>query len=198
MKNINVLIDKYGTNVQLNGNTTKAFLDEQKNNQYKKSSLKSYSTFSTKVILTKEEINPQDEFLIYGKSYLVLEIIDIPTIGNEVVYCETGLFENDFINELHIYNQSLEMSGCNLPSGYDLSYLTVMSRIKTVKPNDYLQFSLQGAKVATHIFTIRYDNAIKISDLIHFGDRRFEILYLNNIDEMSIFLEMSCIEVLNA
>lgn len=195
MSKINTLIDKYGTEVKVNDEKSKAFIDEQQSSRYKKSKL--YSSLNTCVVLTKEVIEQDAKLEILGKNFLVLETIDIPIIGNEVQYCETGLFEDDFIHELKFYKQSVGMKGCNLPSSKSEPYSTYKARIRTKKASDYIQLSLQGAKVPTHTFTIMYEEGVATSDLLHWGDRRFEILSIENIDEQNIFLEMSCIEVLN-
>lgn len=196
MSDINVLIDEYGTDIKINDTNTVAFLDVQQASRYKRSKL--YSSFNTCVILTKEIVGQDDKLLIDGKDYLVLETIDIPKINDEVQYCETGLFEDDFVHTVQFYNQSLSMSGCNLPSANDTPYSEYKARIRTKKPTDYLQYSLQGQKVSTHTITIFYQDGVSASDLIHWGDRRFEVLFMENIDEKNVFLEISCLEVLNA
>lgn len=194
MSNINYLIDKYGTDIKVDTIDKRAFLDEQKSSRYKKSKL--FSSLNTCVILTKQIIEQEAKLEILGKNYLVLETIDVPMVNDEVQYCETGLFEDDFIHTMNFYQQSLNMSGCNLPSAEETPYSTYKARIRTKKPNDYLQYSLQGNKVPTHTITILYQDGVSASDLIHWGDRRFEIISIENIDEQNIFLEINCIEVL--
>ena len=39
---------------------------------------------------------------------------------------------------------------------------------------------------------------ISTTDIIQMGDRRFEILTIENIDESNELLEIHCIEILNA
>lgn len=194
--NINALIRNYGTKVKIDTIEKDVFFDTQKSSRYKKSKL--YSSFNTKVILTKEIINADATIVVDGKNFLVIETIDSPSRNGKIVYSETGIFEDDFIHDIKFYTQSSEMKGCNLPSKSDLPYSEYKARIRTEKPNDYLQFALQGAKVPTHKITIMYQDGINTSDLIIWGDRRFEILSSENIDEQNVFLEMSCIEVLNA
>ena len=126
------------------------------------------------------------------------ESIDSPSRNGKIVYSETGIFEDDFIHDIKFYTQSADMKGCNLPSQSDEPYSEYKARIRTEKPKDYLQLALQGAKVPTHKITIMYQGGINTSDLIVWGDRKFEILSSENVDEQNVFLEMSCIEVLSA
>jgi len=194
MNNVNTLIDKYGNDIIIDTKSVRAFLDEQKSTRYKKSKL--YSSFNTCVILTKDIVPQTADLTIDGKNYLVLETIEAPVTNGKVYYCETGLFENDFIHDIQMYNQSINMSGCNLPSATNVPYNSYKAQIRTKKPNDYLQYSLQGAKVPTHTITIFYQNGVSASDLIKWGSRSFEVLTMENIDETDTFLEMNCIEVL--
>jgi len=74
--------------------------------------------------------------------------------------------------------------------------ITANARLKTVKPTDYLQFALQGAKVPTHIFVLKYIDGVNASDLIEWGERNFEVLTIENINETNTLLAINCIEVL--
>jgi len=194
--NLTNLISKYGTKITLDNQNVKAFLDSEKSSMYKKH--KFLSSFNVEVILTDREVSLESTATIKGKNYKVLEILDTPTIKDKLIYSEVSFYEDDFIHDIEFYKQKLSTTGCNLPTETQQSYTTAKARIKTKKPNDYLQYALQGAKVPTHTITIRYDESVNASDVIHYGDRRFEILTLENIDELNIFLELNCIEVLNA
>lgn len=194
--NINTLIRKYGTTVEIDTIETDVFFDTQKSSRYKKSKL--YSSFNTKVILTREIVDADAVIVADGKNFLVVETIDSPSRNGKIVYSETGIFEDDFIHDIKFYTQSSKMSGCNLPSKSEEPYSEYKARVRTKKPTDYLQFALQGAKIPTHTFTIMYQDGISTSDLMTWGERNFEVLSIENVDEQNVFLEISCIEVLNA
>lgn len=194
MTNINYLIDKYGTDIKRNGTDTVAFLDVVKETKLKGI----YKKFKDRVaILIKEDIDLKDEFEILSKTYYVFQIRDKSIVKNDLIYCDVELYADIFKSDIKVHKQSLSMQGCNLPSQTEDDELELKAYIETVKPIDYLQFSLQGHKIPTHLFTLKYTNSVSVGDLIHFGDKRFEILYTENIDELDMFIELSCIEVLN-
>lgn len=197
---INSLIDKYGTDIIVSsGETIKAYLDSQKISEFRKTNkFKLSSYLDVTVVITKEVLTSEDTYSIRGKSYRWLETLDAPTVNDNVYYCETALFEDEFINDIKLYKQSLGMSGCNLPSVEDIGYSSHKALIRTKKANDYLNYSLQGNKPITHEIVIFFDRDVTVSDLIVWGDRSFEIVALENIDEEDKFIVMSCIEVLNA
>lgn len=194
--NINTLIDKYGTSIQKNNETIRVYFDNTKATQVKRNNL--YTSFNLRIILLKEEISLDDVFVIDGKEFLVLEVIDKGYVGNQLVYVEVALYENDFMENVRFFSQSLAMQGCNLPNADTNPYKEAKARIRTKKSTELLSLALQGQKVPTHEITIKYQDGISANDLIVWGDRSFEILSLQNLDEKNKFLVMDCIEVLNA
>jgi len=196
--NVLSLIRKYGSLVTMNGVADTAFMDEGKASSLKKTkAFKGYTGLRVEVLLMNKAVSHDAAFIIDGIDFLVLETKPVHRNG-KVIYSETVLVQDDFVNDIQIHVQSLAMEGCNLPSVEQVPYKTAKARIKTVKYHEVIQYSLQGAKPPTHVFTVFYQSGVATSDLIKWGTRSFEVLSVENVDEQDIFLEMSCIEVLNA
>ena len=188
------LISKYGEPIQINAVNTKAYFEDSKKSYYfKKSAI--YTSFDVEVIHTVQEVLLDDVLVLKGANFGVLETNPTFT-GGKLSYCETVAFKDDFVNDITIKKQSLSTTGCNLPNVSAETPISAKARVKTVKPTDYLNFALQGAKVPTHIFVLKYIDGVDASDLIEWGARKFEVLTIENINETNTLLAINCIEVL--
>jgi hypothetical protein len=188
------LISKYGEPAKINAVNVKAYFEDSKKSYYfKKSTI--YTSFDVEVIHTVQEVLLDDVVVLKGVNFGVLEAMPVYTSG-KISYCETVVYKDDFVNNISIKKQSLTTTGCSLPNVKPTPAIDTKARIKTVKPNDYLQFALQGAKVPTHLFTLKYIGGVDTSDLIEWSERKFEVLTIENINETNILLAINCIEVL--
>ena len=188
------LISKYGEPIQINAVNTKAYFEDSKKSYYFKKSVV-YTSFDVEVIHTLQEVLLDDILKLKGVDFGVLETKPIFTSG-ALSYVETVVYKDDFTNDIAIKKQSLAITGCNLPNVSTDVPISAKARIKTVKPTDYLQFALQGAKVPTHIIVLKYIDGVGTSDLIEWGARSFEVLTIENINETDTLLAFNCIEVL--
>lgn len=194
MDMVDRLLEKYGTNITVNGTQTRAHIDGSvTSTEVKRTSARPFLTMME--ILTKELIPLDAEIRYNSHPYRVYDRLDAPTINGEVKYCDTMLYLDDFIHDITISKQSLSQDGCNLPSQKP-SYMTAKARIRTIRPEDTLQYSMYGKKPPTHHITIHYADGISAGDLIEWEDRNFEILAIENPDELNRFLVFDCIEVL--
>lgn len=188
------LINKYGEPAKINDLNVKAYFEDSKKSYYfSKSAI--YSSFDVEVIHTLQEVLLDDIVVLKGENFGVLEALPVYTKG-KLSYCETVTYKDDFVNDITIKKQTLSKQGCSLPKVSEVAPIETKARIKTTKPIDYLQFALQGAKVPTHLITLKYIDGVDASDLIEWGERRFEVLTIENINETNTLLAVSCIEVL--
>lgn len=188
------LISKYGEPIQINAVNTKAYFEDSKKSYYfSKSAI--YTSFDVEVIHTLQEVLLDDILKLKSVDFGVLEAKPVYT-GGALSYVETVAYKDDFKNSIAIKKQALAITGCNLPTVSAVAPITANARIKTIKPTEYLQFALQGAKVPTHIIIIKYIDGIGTSDLIEWGARKFEVLTIENINETNTLLAFNCIEVL--
>lgn len=195
--NINSLINKYGEPATLNEVSVSAFVDEDKLIGYKAhTEFKEYTGLNIILVLLKEAVNFNDVFVMNGVEYLVFESKEIRKSGVRI-YSDVVFFENDFVNDVKIYTQSMNLKGCNLPTLADLPYKEVKARVKTVKPNDYLQYALHGEKTPTHVISMLFEDGVGVTDLIEWGDRKFEVLNSENVDEQDRILVVNTVEVLS-
>ena len=195
--NINSLINKYGESATLNGVDVFVFIDEERLSTYKKQSkFDEYTGLTMCAVLLKEQVLDSDIFSIKGLQYRVFESKEIRKNGVRV-YSDALLFKDDFIHDVKIYTQSMNLKGCNLPVLAGVPYKEVKARIKTVKSQDYLQYSLHTSKVPTHVISMMFEDGVGVTDLIEWGDRKFEVLSSENIDEQDRILVINVIEVLN-
>lgn len=194
---INSLINKYGEPATLNNLAIFAFVDEDKLIGYKKHiGFEGYTGLNLLLVLIKEAVNFNDIFVMNGIEYLVFESKEIRKSGIRI-YSDVVLFKNDFVNDIKIYTQSMNLKGCNLPTLADLPYKEVKARVKTVKPNDYLQYALHGQKTPTHVISILFEDGVGVADLIEWGERKFEVLNSENVDEQDRILIVNTVEVLS-
>jgi SPP1 family predicted phage head-tail adaptor len=195
--NINSLIKKHGENAKKNGVDIKLFSDVESISQYESPpKFRDYTGIRMFAVLIREEVAIDDVFLSRGKTFSVFKSSEIRHKGKRI-YSDALLFEDDFNQDISIFNQSLQSSGCNLPSVNATANITTKARIKTINDPDYLQLSLRGGKRVTHNITIKYQSGVEKADLIKWGNRAFEILAIDNINEQNRLLVISVIEVLN-
>lgn len=188
------LISKYGEPIKINAVDTKAYFEDSKKSYYF-ARKEVYTSFDIEVIHTLQEVLLDDLLKLKSVDFGVLETRPVYT-GGALSYVETVAYKDDFKNGVAIKKQSLASTGCNLPNVSADAPILANARIKTVKPTDYLQFALQGAKVPTHTVIIKYVDGIGTSDLIEWGERKFEVLTIENINETNTLLFFNCIEVL--
>lgn len=193
------LIKKYGTRIKRNGVDVVVFFDEEKASSFKKAqNFKQYTGFKISVLLMKGKAQATDVFNYDGKDYRVFEAKTISSKGTDE-YTEAVVFQDDFNHDLKIYDQAMGRNGLSLPivSQGDDSFISVKARIATATPNDYKNLAFHGGKVPSHIFTlISTEQKPKVSDLIKWGDRRFEILSVEELNEAGVLIVIEAIEVL--
>jgi|LGOV01.1.fsa_nt_gb hypothetical protein len=188
------LIRKYGEPILIDTIDTKAYFEESRKSYYFKKSVV-YTSFDVEVIHTLEEILLDDVLVLKGEDFGVLETKPVFTSG-KLSYVETVAYKDDFDKDILIKKQSINTTGCNLPNVSTDAPISAKARIKTVKPTEYLQYALQGAKVPTHIIVLKHIDGIGTSDSIEWGARGFEVLTIENINETDTLLAFNCIEVL--
>lgn len=187
------LIEKYGEPITVDAIGVEAYFEDIKKSHYfKRSAI--YTSFDAEVIHTVSEVALNAVLVARGDNFGVLESKPVRTNG-EVSYSETWIYKDDFINDVTIEKQSLKQSGVNLPNAVAGVPIVTKARIKTVKPTEYLQIALHGAKVPTHLFVIKYVDGITTGDSIEWGARTFEVLAIENINETNTLLIFDCIEV---
>ena len=190
--NTDTLINKYGETGQRNNLDISIFVAGEKLSSYKKE-----TGITLFAILIKEAILDTDIFLINGSQYRVFQSKEIRKNGKRI-YSDALLFKDDFIHDIEILKQSLNTKGCNLPSIGDANSIILKGRIKTIKHSEYLQYAMHSNKTPTHVISVLFDGSnIEITDLIKWGDRSFEILGSENINEQNRILLLNVVEVLN-
>lgn len=194
---INSLISKYGEPATLNGVGVFVFVDEDKLTVYKKHvGFGEYTGLGICLVLLKEAVSFNDVFVVNGVDYRVFESKEIRKNGVRV-YSDVVLFKNDFVHDVRIYTQSMSLKGCNLPTLAGMPYKKVKARIKTVKPKDYVQYSMHGQKTPTHVVSMMFKDGVGVTDLIKWGDRAFEVLNSEDVDEQGRILVVNVVEVLS-
>lgn len=189
------LINKYGEPITVDTVVTKAYFEDSKKSIYLKDTV--FTSFDVEVVHTIGTIGIHSVLVLKGENFGVLETMPVYTGGN-LSYVETVAFKDDFTNDITIKKQSLHKTGVNLPNVVATPTITAKARIKTAEAFKHLQFSLQGAKVPSHIFVLKYITGIASGDLIEWGARSFEVLTIENVNERNTLLVISCIEVLSA
>lgn len=196
------LINKYGEPITVDTVVTKAYFEDSKKSIYLKDTV--FTSFDVEVVHTIGAIGINSVLVLKGENFGVLETMPVYT-GGALSYVETVAFKDDFTNDITIKKQSLHKTGVNLPNVSEVPTITAKARIKTAEARiktaeafKHLQFSLQGAKVPSHIFVLKYITGIASGDLIEWGARSFEVLTIENVNERNTLLVISCIEVLSA
>lgn len=189
------LINKYGEPITVDTVVTKAYFEDSKKSIYLKDTV--FTSFDVEVVHTIGTIGLNSVLVLKSENFGVLETMPVYT-GGALSYVETVAFKDDFTNDITIKKQSLHKTGVNLPNVSAVPTITAKARIKTAEAFKHLQFSLQGAKVPSHIFVLKYITGIASGDLIEWGARSFEVLTIENVNERNTLLVISCIEVLSA
>lgn len=189
------LINKYGEPIAVDTVVTKAYFEDSKKSIYLKDTV--FTSFDVEVVHTIGTIGLNSALVLKSENFGVLETMPVYT-GGALSYVETVAFKDDFTNDITIKKQSLHKTGVNLPNVSAVPTITAKARIKTAEAFKHLQFSLQGAKVPSHIFVLKYITGIASGDLIEWGARSFEVLTIENVNERNTLLVISCIEVLSA
>ena len=196
--NVNTLINKYGERGEQNGVPICIFIDSEKTTFYQREKLfKKFSGLGAVCAFVKERVEESDRFKIGDADYLVLSSMECKKSGARI-YSDLVLFKDDFDKEIQIFKQALSRQGCNLPSIVNEAPVTLMARVKTAKHNDYLEYAMHSERKPTHVISVQYrDLDIQLTDLIKWGDRSFEVLGAENIDELNRLIYITCIEVLS-
>jgi hypothetical protein len=149
-------------------------------------------------IFVTNKVNPTDLFTVATRHYRVLKSEEVRVKG-AIEYTDVLLFEDDFMHSVTVHKQVLRQGGLNLPWVSTGSIITLSARIETASRNEILQYTGRNGMVATHTFTTLYEDFdLHVEDLIKLGDRSFEVLGFENVDEQNRLLVISTIEVLNA
>jgi len=104
---MNDLITEYGTDAKINGNNTRLHIYDRNFNIFNK---KEFANLIT-VILTKDEITPNDTVEFNNTKYRFLALLDAPQVDDEIVYFEIALYEDKFIDAIatrvgnRVYNE---------------------------------------------------------------------------------------------
>ena len=75
----------------------------------------------------------------------------------------------------------------------EVPFADCWANINTLSGREFQQAQQMEVEVS-HKVTIRFRKDVKRSQLVLFGERRFEIQYIINRDEANRFLELYCIE----
>lgn len=193
---INTLILKYGEVVSVNGNATKAVVDEDRTSSYKSEA--GFSVFTglrTCTLLIREVLHDTDIIKVQGVDFRVFKTEAIRKKGTQV-YSESLIFEDDFKHDIKIFKEFLETKGVNLPKQGTATSLDFKARIRTLTGNESLSYARYGKSIPSHAFTISPAGTNKIvpTDKILFGTRNFEILGIQNIDEAGRYLILDAVE----
>lgn len=98
-------------------------------------------------------------------------------------------------HKIEIFQTSIVTDSQGFQSYEETVVLTPYASIKTTKGMTIIKNNSDFEKALTN-FTIRYPKTVINRDmLIRFRGKVYEILYLNNIDEACVELEMQCKEV---
>ena len=196
--NINSLIRKHGEPAKQNGQNIHVFLNGERLSSYRAiTGFKEYTGMRTLAVLIKQEARDDDVYVVNGRNWLVFEAQEVRHKGKRV-YSDVVLFEDDFTHEITLFDQEMKKHGCNLPSRKEEPKVTAMARLKTVKASEFLQMAMHhDGKPPTHVFTTKYTEGFKSRDVIAWGERAFEVLSVENVNEQDRLLSITTIEVLN-
>lgn len=193
---INTLILKYGEVVSVNGNATKAVVDEDRTSSYKQEAgFQVFTGLRTCTLLIREVLHDTDIIKVQGVDFRVFETEAIRKKGTQV-YSEAIVFEDDFKHDIKIFKEFLETKGVNLPKQGTETSLDFKARVRTFTGNESLSYARYGKSIPSHAFTISPAETNKIvpTDKILFGTRNFEILGIQNIDEAGRYLILDAVE----
>ena len=195
MTKINSLIVKHGEPALQNGVGIVAFLNGDVSDSVKKL-FAEYTGFSWVNVFVREAVLKDDVFVVGGKTCKVFSSDEVRHRGVRV-YSDVVAYEDDFTHEMSVLGQTMGIKGVNLPSVSQEKVPAVKVRVKTVVEKDIVGYSYHDGKVPTHIFILEYEEAVRYGDLLAWGDRRFEVIELVNVNEQDKLLVLKVTEVLN-
>ncbi len=206
MKNINSLITKHGGLGSHNENSTTIFpydLNLTPNKNDKIGLFAQYSGIRAARFLMIEKVEEEDSITFNEINYFVVKSNEIQHQGNRV-YSDVIAYENDFIVDLSFTKQILQgdLDQCNVP-GFEgsLPYHFAKGRVKSISPNEYLQYSFNQNDVITHVISVRYTennfDKVEIDDLIKGGGGSYQIITIENIDNQNRLIQFNCIDRLS-
>jgi SPP1 family predicted phage head-tail adaptor len=79
------------------------------------------------------------------------------------------------------------------PTGDDKFIIQLAAEIVFLQGRDVFEAEQQMADT-THIIRVRYNKVVSRRHYIMYGERRFEIRFINNVDEANRFLDIYCKE----
>ena len=196
MPKARLLIKKHGMRATIDSAPVKMFIDKHRVSELRRPNNKVIPYIKTKVVLTLSQIPLNSIIELMGKSYRVWEQTEEVYDKNKLLFCATMIFEDEFVNEVKLYEQSLATSGCNLPEHALQPHLTANAQIRTQSVTKLLEMPIVTDKVITHIFTVFFAEGIERTNLLIWNDRHFEVLGVENVNEKNRILELSCAESL--
>jgi SPP1 family predicted phage head-tail adaptor len=100
-----------------------------------------------------------------------------------------------FNHKIEIVRETITKDAAGFPTKTTVTILSPYARIKTTKGFTLIANGSDFEKATTN-FTIRYPvTAITRDDIIVFRGKRYEIQYINNVDEACIELELQAKEI---
>ena len=101
----------------------------------------------------------------------------------------------DFNRQIEIVRVTITKDAAGFPVVTETTILSPFAKVKTTKGFTLIANGSDFEKATTN-FTIRYPvTQITRDDIILFRGKRYEILYLNNVDEADVVLEIQAKEV---
>lgn len=101
----------------------------------------------------------------------------------------------DFNRKIEIVRETITKDAAGFPVVTKATILSPFAKVKTTKGFTLIANGSDFEKATTN-FTIRYPvTQITRDDIILFRGKRYEILYLNNVDEANVVLEIQAKEV---
>ena len=101
----------------------------------------------------------------------------------------------DFKYKIEIVRETITKDAAGFPTKTPVTILRPYAKIKTTKGFTLIANGSDFEKAITN-FTIRYPvTQITRDDIILFRGKPYEILYLNNVDEANVVLEIQAKEV---
>ena len=147
-------------------------------------------------VFVREAVLKDDVFVVGGKTCKVFSSDEVRHRGVRV-YSDVVAYEDDFTHEMSVLGQTMGIKGVNLPSVSQEKVPAVKVSVKTVVEKDIVGYSYHDGKVPTHIFSLEYEEAVRYGDLLAWGDRRFEVIELVNVNEQDKLPVLKVTEVLN-
>lgn len=102
----------------------------------------------------------------------------------------------EFNKRISIVREVVTKDSEGFPTSEPTTILTPYASVKTTKGYTLIANGSDFEKATTN-FTIRYPATVEVNrkDKIHFKGKEYEILYLNNVDEANVLLEIQAKEV---